>query len=152
MGSTLSIGRGMNGKEIAQALLDAVIRLAERMLRDHGDFHPYGGIVKATGEIVDVGAVFEGAQNDSKELIAVLVDEFQSMAANGVIVACAIVCNTSVKTANSEGWADAIKVNLDCKDGYSITVYKPYTLSAGKQVKYSGMLAQKGQKEIFPEY
>src|SRR5437588_13002928 len=36
----------MNGKKDCERLMNSVLPLAERMLRDYGDFHPYGGYMK----------------------------------------------------------------------------------------------------------
>src|SRR5437899_25574 len=44
----------MNSKKDCEKLMNSVLPLAERMLRDYGEFHPYGGYMKPNGEVVHV--------------------------------------------------------------------------------------------------
>jgi hypothetical protein len=41
----------MNGKKECEKLLNALLPLAERMLKEYGEFYPYGGYMKPSGEI-----------------------------------------------------------------------------------------------------
>ncbi len=46
----------MNAKQESEKLMNAVLPLAEKMLRQYGEFYPYGGYMRQDGTIVDVGA------------------------------------------------------------------------------------------------
>jgi len=53
--------------------MNAILPLAEKMLREHGEFYPYGGYMQTSGEIVDVGAGEPDTDYPkSKDLIYVL--------------------------------------------------------------------------------
>lgn len=46
----------MNGKRHCEKLMNALLPLAEKMLKQYKEFYPYGGYMKPNGEIVQVGA------------------------------------------------------------------------------------------------
>ena len=99
--------------------MNAVLPLAEKMLRQHGEFYPYGGYLKPDGMIVDVGAADpDTARPKSKDLIYVLRSSFQEMAMARQCKVVAIVFNVAVNLPNSNRKSDAIQVCVDHVDGY----------------------------------
>jgi hypothetical protein len=41
-------------------LLATVVSFAELMLRQHGEFHPFGATMSPEGEVTNIGAAVEG--------------------------------------------------------------------------------------------
>lgn len=129
--------------------MNAIFPLAERMLRQYGEFHPYGGYMKLDGTIVDVGA--EDPDTDhpkSKDSIYLLRSLFREMATAGQCSAVAIVFNVAVNLPKSDRKVDAIQVCVDHVDGYSAEVFFPYHLS-NDRIAYDESFAQEGNHDIF---
>lgn len=136
-------------KEDAEALMNNLLPLAEKMLREHGEFYPYGGYMKVDGEIVHVGAKIDDAEHPaSQPLIDLLRKSFQEEAKAGEYRATAIVFDVRIKPPGSEEKTDAIQVCLDHRENYSVNVLFPYKISDGKLL-FGKNFAQRGSDEIF---
>lgn len=124
--------------------------LAERMLGEFGEFHPYGGYMKPSGEIAHVGAKDEEDDHPkSKDLLHVLQHSFFEIAATGACKATAIVFNVRVVPPGSEEKSDAVQVCLEHADGYSAEVFLPYQIDQHGRVSYGTMFAREGKHDIF---
>jgi hypothetical protein len=49
------LGRMNAGKKQVEYLMNELLGFAERMLDEHGAFHPFGGYLKPSGAIIHVG-------------------------------------------------------------------------------------------------
>jgi hypothetical protein len=139
----------MNGKKDCENLMNALLPLAERMLRDHGEFYPYGGYLKPDGEVVHVGARDEDTDHPkSTDLLYVLRDSFSEMARAGGCKATAMVFDVRVDLPDTDTKSDAIQVSVEHADGYSAEVFFPYEIE-GSRLNYGATFAQQGKHEIF---
>jgi len=139
----------MTDKNDSERLMNGVLPFAERMLRDYGEFHPYGGYLRPDGELVQVGAHDPDTEYPkAKDLIYVLRSAFQEMARDGRCKAVAIVFDVKVKLSGSEGKSDAVQISLDHVNGYSVDVFFPYQI-VNREVIYGKTFAQAGKHEIF---
>jgi hypothetical protein len=140
----------MNGKQDCETLMNAVLPVAERMLREFGEFYPYGGYMKPSGEIVHVGAEDEDADRPkSKDLLYLLRQSFSAMAAAGDCKATAIVFDVRVDLPGTQKKGDSIQICLEHADCYSAEVFVPYEIGEGGRVIYGVTFAQEGKHEIF---
>ena len=72
-------------------LLDALLSMAEMLLREQGEFLPIGAIMLSDGEIRHVGAKIEGEEYPgSQPLIDLLTETFQKQATEGKLRAAGI--------------------------------------------------------------
>jgi hypothetical protein len=139
----------MGAKRESETLMNALLPVAEEMLRQYGEFYPYGGYVKPDGTIVQVGASDPDTdQPKSKDLIYVLRSSLQDLAERDECKAIAMVFDVTVTLPNSERKSDAIQVSLEHSEGYSTEVFFPYQLVENKLV-YGEMFAQQGKTEMF---
>jgi len=139
----------MNGKKDCEKLMNAVLPLAEKMLREHGEFYPYGGYMKPDGGIVHVGAEDEDTDYPkSKDLLYVLRDSLSEMADAGKCKATALVFDVRITVPGTSRKGDAIQVCLEHEDGYSAEVFFPYNME-GSCLTYGATFAQQGKHEIF---
>lgn len=139
----------MNAKEESEKLMNAMLPLAEKMLREYGEFYPYGGYMKADGEIVDMGATDpDTCRPKSKDLIYVLRSSFQEMARANQCKAIVIILDVAVNLPDSDQKSDAIQVCLEHMDGYSVEVFFPYQI-VNKEIIYGETFAQQRRREIF---
>lgn len=136
-------------KRDCERLVNAVLPVAETMLRRHGEFYPFGGYMEPDGKIVHLGA--QDGDTDrpkSKDLIFVLRDALQNLARANQCDATALVFDVSVALPGSNRKSEAIQVCVDHRDGYSAEVFFPYQV-IGNDVVYGETFAQQGKSEVF---
>jgi hypothetical protein len=128
--------------------MNAMLPFAEQMLTKHGEFFPFGGVMKADGAIAHV-AGYDGRElPPSAEIIEVLKDGFRSGAGTGEYKATALVYEVRVVLPSTGEKADAVAVSLDHRDNYSVVVLFPYQLQSGKVV-FGELFAEKGRADVF---
>jgi hypothetical protein len=138
-------------KSQCEELLAAVIPFAKKMLSEHGEFYPFGASVKANGEIVQAAA-YDGREHPPSEpLIDLLRQAFRADAKSGAIIASATVYDVRTIPPGSSTKTDAVAVELDHRDNYSVVVMYPYTVSAGA-VQFAAPFAHQGKFEIFAKH
>jgi len=139
----------MNAKQESERLMNAVLPLAQKMLRQYGEFYPYGGYMKPDGTIVEVGADDPDANRPkSKDLIYVLRSSFREMARSNKCKAVAIVFDVAVNLPKLNRKSDAIQVYLEHVEGYSAEVFFPYEI-VNHEIVHGETFAQEGKHEIF---
>jgi hypothetical protein len=136
-------------KTDCENLMNSVLPFAERMLKQHGEFFPFGGAMRPNGEIVSVGGKSDQERPPSAEVIKLLRDSFASSARKGEFKATAIVYDVRVILPDTGAKSDAIAVALDHRDNYSVVVMFPYTIQSG-DVHFGNTFAQKGDDKVFP--
>lgn len=136
-------------KEDCERLTNAVLPVAETMLRLHREFYPFGGYMEPDGNIVRLGAVDGDTDHPkSKDLIFVLRDALQEFARANRCIATALVFDVSIAAPGSDEKGNAIQVYADHLGGYSAEVFFPYQIIGG-EVVYGESFAQLGKREIF---
>ena len=66
------------------ALFNTLLPFAQTMLREYGEFHPFGAVMTSNGEIRHVGAKIEGDDHPlSQPLIDLLTEAFWKRAKKG---------------------------------------------------------------------
>jgi hypothetical protein len=139
----------MDAKRDAERLVDAILPFAERMLKQYGEFYPYGGYLTRDGRTIDVGAKAHGEDYPrSEDLLRILRESLQSMARTDKCRAAAVVFNVSVIIPGTNKKSDAIQISVDHCDGYSADIFYPYELTDGK-IAYGTTFAQAGKHDIF---
>ena len=97
-------------------------------------------------------AAYDGReQPPSSALIDMLRSLFREGAAKGQYKATALVCDVRVVPPYGRPKTDAIAVELDHRDDYSVIVYFPYELDHG-QVKLGAAFAEKGAGQVFARH
>jgi hypothetical protein len=133
-------------KQDAERLLAAVLPFAKSLVERRGEFHPFGAYLRATGEIVDAGALAGDEKHPSAtELVKVLKASFRCKMDEGTLRAAAIVTNVRVKRPAQDMPSDAIQVSVDHSELYSAEVFFPYEIPPRGGVTYSPSFAQEGE-------
>lgn len=135
-------------KAECQDLMNAALPLAHQMLRENGEFFPYGAALTKDGEIVNMGAHDGREQPPSADVIRLLKQAFVMGAKSGDYQAAVLVCDTRVILPSTGEKSDAIAVYLDHRDDYSVVVLFPYQLSDG-QLSFGEVFAQEGAADVF---
>ena len=135
----------MSLTEDLHRLVDDLLPFAEKMLREHKEFLPFGGHMKPDGEIV-----WEGAYNGddlplSQDLIDILHDSHRVMAEQHLIKACAVLYDIRTIPPGKSKKQDAICAAADSRDGISVHFVFPYRFSLlGKLIVEDGYTVQDG--------
>jgi hypothetical protein len=138
-----------DAKTESETLMNEALPFAEKMLAKHGEFFPYGYVMKPSGEIALVAGYDGTDRPKSQVIIDLLVDGFKRDAAAGKVKATALVYDILVVPPGGTEKSDAIAVALDHRDNYSVVVISPYVLR-GKEPAVGAPFAQKGESRIFP--
>lgn len=124
-------------------LLNATLPFAQGQLAKHGDFLPFGAVVADKGEIKFLAAYAGESSVMSRDLLAMLVEGAREQAAS--IRAVAIVADALI-----EGQQDAIRVDIEHRDGHAIAIALPYRKRRfGRGIDYGELVAADGERRIW---
>ena len=137
-----------DAKSECEGLLNEMLPFAEETLRKHGEFYPYASAMTPQGEIVYISAYDGRERPPSLELIHFIKEGMKTSASRGDYKATALVYDVRVNLPNSVEKSDAIAVDLDHKDNYSVTVLLPYRIK-NRELSLGEIFAQRGRSEIF---
>ena len=135
-------------KEDCEKLMNSLLPFAEKMLREHGEFHPFGGAMKPDGDIVHHGAYTGQELPKGQELVDLLTEAFRQSAAKEDYIATAIVYDMRTIPPGETEKTDAICVSLDHRNDYSVNVAFPYRLE-DNELSLKSPFAAKGDGKIF---
>jgi hypothetical protein len=137
-------------KDDANELLNSALPFAFQMLREHGEFYPYGRVMRPDGSIEMFGADDGVEHPSSKKLIELLEGAFRHFALEGRYKATAIVYDVRTIPPGATEKTDAVAVRLDHEDNYSVVVMIPYRRAPDGEVSTGALFAANGAGSIFP--
>jgi hypothetical protein len=136
-------------KADCEKLMNATLPFAEQMLKEHGEFYPYGSALDPAGKVLAVAVSGPNEMPRSAEVIDDLNKSMMEGALTGEYMATAIVYDARVTLPADERQSDAIVIRLDHRDHYSVKVFLPYHF-AGTELILDTAFAEKGEANIFP--
>jgi hypothetical protein len=119
------------------------------MLTSHGAFMPFGGAMRADGQIVSIAGYDENKHSQPTDVIALMKGGFVEAARRGEYKATAIVHEVRVTLPSTEEKSDAIAVSLNHRDNYSVVLLFPYKIDGGELI-LGTLFAQEGEADMFP--
>ena len=124
-------------------LLNLSLPFAQEMLDKHGEFFPYGAAVAASGDSKLVaGNPGEGEQPTSSGVLAQLVNGLRSQ--RDSLRATAVV--SAVRTPDS----DAVRVELEHREGLAMAVLLPYSKNSLQPgVEYGPLAAAPANPQVW---
>ncbi len=140
-------------KEELETLLDSPLTFAEQQLQKHGEFFPFGAVMLTNGE-VQMLSTYDGDEHpESQKVIDDTEQAFIRGAKNNEYKATALAYMVAVRNPKTGENEDAICVNLDHFDDYSVKVIYSYTISkkilGGNSVQFFAPTTSKGEGKIF---
>lgn len=121
-------------------LLDVVLTFADEQVARGGGLAPFGATVDTDGAAAMAAA--DPTSADARTALAVLRDGFRSQA--GVLRAVAVVA--TVRTGDS----DAVRVELEHREGTCLVVLQPYSRSrVRKKVTFGAMSVSVGERHTW---
>jgi len=97
------------------------------MLREAGEFHPFGAFLNSSDQIDALGAYLGTDYPKGQDLYALLQGAVTSLAGEGKLKAYAIAANVNIPQEFKAPYPDGIRVHIESAD-YSRMVYTPYRL------------------------
>jgi hypothetical protein len=140
---------GRTPEDEATDVMNMLVPFAEKMLREHGEFYPFGGAMMPDGSTQLIAASDGTAHPESSDLVDLLVAKFRDDGRQGKYKATGIVYDVRTIPPGATEKTDAIAVRLDHQAGYSVVVMIPYRLADGQLVT-GAVFAVKGDASIFP--
>lgn len=125
-------------------LLEVTLPFAEQQLEKRGEFFPYGAAVGDAGEVRQF-ASYDGDEHPTSVavldmLIAGLRGERDSLRATAIVA--------DVRLPELDG--EAVRVELEHRDGHAITVLRPYVKRRlGHRVDYRDLVAIEGEPQVW---
>ncbi len=132
-----------------EELLGMLYGFAQEMLRKHGEFFPFGAVMKVDGELVGVQGHTGEEQPPSQDVIDLLQASLKDQAAKDEIRAAGICLDVMVTPPGSNEKTDALCARLEHKTGEAVEVYLPYRRGWFGRMKYGEIFAGSGEKTIF---
>lgn len=108
-------------------LLEALTRLAVRILGDEESFPPSGATVGTGGEISFTKAQEAEGHEEPEAQIALLQSSFQQAALMGQIRACAFAVDVRVEDPRDQQETEAILVSAETEQGEAMDIFVPYS-------------------------
>ena len=121
-------------------LLSCLLEFAQLMLRDHGEFLPFGAGLSRERNVTSLGAEMGEDHPRSRDVVEVLFSALAKQAANGEIIAAGICTDVLVVPPGQEGKSDAICLELEHQDGETVDVFLPYARNDSGEVTYGELL------------
>ncbi|MDB6028280.1 MAG: hypothetical protein JWM68_4503 [Verrucomicrobiales bacterium] len=129
------------------SLLNALIPFAEEMLKKNGEFFPFGAAVSTAGEVSAHAIDDDDEMPESEEVIASLVQEFQTEARAGKIRATGICYDGRIVQEGKK--VDAVIIGLEHVTGSGSKTYVPYTKGLFGGYRFGEMIITFDEQKIF---
>ncbi len=129
-------------------LFNDLIPFAERMLEEHGEFYPFGAMMRSNGEIALLGGETESDRPRSQEILDLLVGALRDYASRGEIRAAGICLDMRITPPEQSDEVDAICARLEHSSGEQAEVFVPYSKVDGRHILQEPF-AQRGEPRIF---
>ncbi len=139
----------MTPKEDVEQLMNEGMDFATKMLRQHGEFYPFGVVRKADGTVQHVGASDGREHPPSTALIKLLRDSYRQEAVAGRYAATAMFYDVRVTPTGIAAKTDAIQVELEHRGGYYANVFFPYKRGANGEVLFGEVFANQRDPTVF---
>jgi hypothetical protein len=138
-----------NCKDECEALMSALLPVAEQVLSEHRALRPFGCTLSAADQIVQVGGWSAASSSDDAALIAHFRDSFRDGAARGELKATALSYSAKSALPGQGAARDAVFVHLNHRDNYSLVVTFPYHFGASGELVIEEPFANDGEYDVF---
>lgn len=132
-----------------EKLLNAVIPIAQRMLKDLGGFIPFGAFVTADGEVQLAGGEGDPSHLETQEIVEMYLDAYQAVAANGNFNSTALCVDVRIHVPGKMDKTDAIQIMLEHSGGEALNAFMPYEKHEEAEIIYAPLFATPSDPRVF---
>jgi hypothetical protein len=140
----------------ANEVLNTAVSYAKKMLRRYGEFGPFGYRMHLDGDVVFEAVAQHDMPPEPALLLGLLYQQLAERAKKGRLLAAATASNVTMATPSSEGYTDAVMVEIEHQSGYCVQAFVPYRITGGqfhrlvpRLVKFGTMRTQEGAPRLF---
>ncbi len=108
-------------------LLTYCTDFAKLLLKDVGDFYPFGAVIGSDGKLTTVGGLDGSERPAPQDIYCLLVDRFKARALDGSIIAAALAANVDIPSKFKPPTPDGIRISLESSI-FSRFIYIPYSV------------------------
>jgi len=137
-------------KQECERLLNGLLPVAERMLSEHRQLHPFAIALTSEGRVVPTSPYTDDGRPRSRNVVTVLETGLKQGATSGRYRATALVLDMLVVPPFTDVEHHAIAIRLDHRGGYSVIVFYPYVLGESGWPAIKAPFSVWGEKKIFP--
>lgn len=132
-------------------LLTVALEFAQKLLKEQGEFYPFGASMSADGKVCMDGVATDEEHPPSQELLDLLADSYSKRANSGELRAAALCADVRVPSPGSVEKTDAISVGLEHVGGEAVTVFLPYRKGWFGRVRYGNLFASARDRQFFSD-
>ena len=137
--------------EQMDALLDALVGFAKRMLDERRAFYPFAAGVTAAGTLQMVTADLDADRPASDVVLESLEARLRTAATAGEVQAAGVCADVRLAPAPGEPEKDAIRVDIEHAEADPVRVFLRYDLDASGRLVYGEPVAEPGRRRVFTE-
>jgi hypothetical protein len=119
-------------REDANEVLNASVSYAKRMLRRYGQFAPFGHRMNLDGDVALEVVAQHDLPPDPPMLLELIYQQLRERVKKGLLLAAATASNVTMERASKEGFNDAVMVDIEHREGYSVQAFVPYKITGGQ--------------------
>jgi hypothetical protein len=143
-------------RDDANELLNAAVHYAQRMLRKYGEFGPFAISLSEKREIVNETVPRKDMPPDPSMLLELLHDQLVERSGKKEIIGAATAANVTLGKVSTEGFSDALLVEIEHQSGYCIKAFVPYKIGGGqflgilpRYIRFGAVQVQNGEARFF---
>ena len=130
-------------------LLNAVIPIAQAMLKDLGAFIPFGAFITSDSELQLAGGEGDPSHLDTAEIVEMYLEAFREAAALGSFTTTALCVDVRIHVPGKLEKTDAIQIMLEHSGGESLNAFMPYETHAQSDITYAPLFATPAEPRAF---
>jgi hypothetical protein len=149
MAPAAEAGKSMAAKQECEALMNALMPFAEKMLAKDRGFLPFGASMSASGQVAVAMGAPTNEHADANELISTIERGFRDGAKKGQLKAVGIAVDVRIVPPGKLAKQDAVEIRLEHRDGYSVRIIFPYSFAEEGELKVEAPFATAGTGSVF---
>ena len=136
--------------EQMDALLDALVGFAKRMLEERRAFYPFAAEVTAAGTLQMVTADLDADRPSSEVVLESLEARLRTAATAGEVQAAGVCADVRVAPVPGEPEGEAIRVDIEHALADPVRVFVRYEVDLSGRLAYGDPVAEPGRRRVFP--
>ena len=138
-----------DAKSDCEKLLGAMMPFAEQLLREYGEFFPFGVSMSQKGDITMEAVSDSDEHPPAEKLISLVKERFRAGAQSGKLKATGLAYDALTLPPGKQSKQNTVICALDHRDNYSIQVCFPYERDQSSHLAIGPPFAVAGKQEIF---
>ena len=130
-------------------LLNSVLDFAHKMLKEHGEFYPFGHSLDLAGKIAAYGVDTGNEHPSSQQIIDALSSAYKQKGEAREVRAVAICFDVRAVPPKQQDKTDAICVSLEHEGGETMDVFEPYQKKWFGRIGYGELFAKEREAQFF---